>query len=116
MSINPTRAERLDRAVDAILGGQPLSTAAATVASDAALRPLVEAAALLRSALTPFPASERFEARLGARLAAARGTRALRQPARLIIAGAAVSSAAVGVGVTAYAVWRTTRRGHWLHR
>lgn len=85
------------------------------------LRPLVDAAALLSTALPPLPAGARFEARVAARLnssssfaraaeavgAAAR--RELRHPARLIAAGA-VSSAAVGVTVTAYAVWRTSRR------
>jgi hypothetical protein len=85
------------------------------------LRPLVDAAALLSSALPPLPAGSRFEARVAARLAAssplaraaeavgATVRRELRHPGRLIAAGA-VSSAAVGVTVTALAVWRTSRR------
>lgn len=117
MTMHSSAAERLERAVDAVLDGQP----SASIAVDAALRPLVEAASVLRSALTPPPVSAGFEARLGARLAEAgslrRRMRTLRGPGRLLITGAAVGSAAVGVGVTAYAVWRGGRRAHWLgHR
>jgi hypothetical protein len=107
-----TRAERLDRAVDGLLAGLPVPS---TV--DPELRPLIDLAATLRATLLPVPAASRFEARLAARLATRRppladGARALRERARrelrnrgrLLVAGA-VSSAAVGVGVTAYAVW-----------
>ena len=102
----PTRtpAERLDEAVDRLLtGGYP--------AYGPELAPLVDAASIVRSALGPVPAGTRFEARLASRLAgrgpvgqllAAIGdaTREeLRHPARILITGA-VSSAAVGVGVT----------------
>jgi hypothetical protein len=64
----------------------------------------------------------RFEARLGTRLATAGPTSpsrdavgwALRHPGRLIVTGAVGS--AVGVGVTAYAVWRSSRRTTATHR
>ncbi|MDP9244605.1 MAG: hypothetical protein M3O77_05950 [Chloroflexota bacterium] len=106
-----TRAERLDRAVDALLAGRP-----APPPVDPGLRPLVDLAAALRTALLPVPAGSRLEARLAARLATrsplndgiraigVRARRELRSRERLLLAGA-VSSAAVGVGVTAYAVW-----------
>lgn len=110
-------AERLDAYVNALLAGRSLPQAL-----DADLRPLTTAARLIAAALGPVPVASRFEARLGARLAhdagpLARGVRALgdisrrelRHPRRLIAAGA-VSSAAVGVGVTALAVWRGGRR------
>jgi len=107
-----TPAERLDRAVSAVLAGETPAAAAAAV-HDPTLRPLVEAAQLLRTALVSPPVSLRFEARLGARLAESslieRGARAIGHPGRLLM-GAAVGSAAVGVGVTAYAVWRSSRR------
>ena len=73
-------------------------------------------AAVLHETLLPVPAGSRLEARLAARLAGrpalGEGLRALGERARrellsrerLLVAGA-VSSAAVGVGVTAYAVW-----------
>jgi hypothetical protein len=106
-------AERLDRAVDVLLaGGGP--------ARDPALHPLLETAAMVRAALPPIPGGRAFEARLLARLmhgggvASAVGAlesfarRELRHPARILAAGA-VSSAAVGVTVTAVAVWRSRR-------
>ena len=85
------------------------------------LAPLVDAAAAVRSALGPLPAGSRFEARLASRLAghgslenlvAAIGDatrRELRHPGRILITGA-VSSAAVGVGVTVLAMRRVARR------
>jgi hypothetical protein len=109
-----TTAQRLDDAIDRILAGD-------RPAVEPELRPLVDAAALLSSALPPMPAGARFEARVAARLVSssplARAAEAvgeqlrreLRHPGRLIAAGA-VSSAAVGVTVTALAVWRTSRR------
>lgn len=75
----------------------------------------------MRSALGPLPAGSRFEARLASRLAshgpvvdfvAAIGDatrRELRHPGRILITGA-VSSAAVGVGVTLFAMRRVARR------
>ena len=121
---SPTPAQRLDEAIDRILAGdRPIV--------EPELRPLVDAAALLTTALPPLPAGSRFEARVAARLAAssplaraaeavgAMARRELRHPGRLIAAGA-VSSAAVGVTVTALAVWRTNRRhgaaGRAAHR
>jgi len=112
----PTRtpAERLDAAVDEVLTGRhpPVSPE---------LAPLVDAATLVRSALPPLPAGTRFEAHLASRLAAPRGVaqiaaavgeatrRELRHPARLLITGA-ISSAAVGLGVTVIAIRRGSRR------
>lgn len=106
-------AERLDDAVDVLLaGGRP--------PRDAAIRPLLEAAAMVRTAVPPIPASRGFEARLLTRLTQAGAVagavgaleafarRELRHPARILAAGA-VSSAAVGVTVTAVAVWRSRR-------
>lgn len=113
MTRNPSSAERLDRALDGILAGTPASVVAATVQPDAGLRPLVDLAAQLRDAMVAPPVAPRFEARLGARLAGAVPGMpvaagafgwALRHPG--LVTGA-VGSAAVGVGVTAYAVWRS---------
>lgn len=112
MPILHTRAVRLDRAVDALLAGRSVPPSV-----DPGLRPLVDLAAALHEALLPVPAGNRLEARLAARLAqrspvlsdglralGERARRELRSRERLLVAGA-VSSAAVGVGVTAYAVW-----------
>lgn len=106
-------AERLDHAVDVLLaGGRP--------PRDPALHPLLETAAIVRAALPPIPGGQGFEARLLTRLTHAGGVasavgaleafarRELRHPARILAAGA-VSSAAVGVTVTAVAVWRSRR-------
>lgn len=118
----PSVAERLDRAIEqVILGAQP-SVAAAMSGLDAPGRPLVDLAARIRDALAIPAVSPRFEARLGARLSSVAPPRdamawALRHPGRLIVTGAVGS--AVGVGVTAFAVWRSTRRspsGRFLHR
>jgi len=113
MSQSPSTAERVDRAVGRVLAGE--STGAATAAAGLAAtdRGIVEVAALLRSTLPAPPVGPRFEARLGARLSGALPTRdavgwALRHPGRLIVTGAVGS--AVGVGVTAFAVWRNARR------
>lgn len=85
------------------------------------LAPLVDAASLVRSALTPVPAGTRFEARLASRLARPEGVarvfsavsdatrRELRHPARLLITGG-LSSAAVGLGLTLIAIRRGSRR------
>ncbi len=106
-----TPADRLDEAIDALLAGERAPV-------DTQLRPALTAAELLRSTLTPVPPGTRFQLALAERIhAPGLGERALRAVTgsvrgRLIAAGA-VSSAAVGVGVTAYAVWRTTHRaGH----
>lgn len=117
MTLPSSAAEQLDRAVDRVVAG-----GAPGAALDAGLRPLVEVAGMLRAALVPVPASAGFESRLAARLAhgpqpLSDGMRAveellrrqLRHPARLLLTGA-VSSAALGVGVTAYALWRGSRR------
>lgn len=109
MSSQPTRAERLDRAVDEVIEGTTPGIAAASVGLDSTDRPLVRTAAALREALAVPLVAPRFEARLGARLAGEAGPPwILRHPGRLIVTGAVGS--AVGVGVTAYAVWRTSRR------
>ncbi len=108
MTVRPTRAERLDHAVDDLLSGAPAAAAAAGAGLEAPERSLVHTAAMLRSALAPTLVAPRFEARVGARLAGATAPWILRHPGRLIVTGAVGS--AVGVGVTAYAVWRSTRR------
>jgi hypothetical protein len=110
-----TPAERLDHALDEQLsGGQP--------PRDGTLGPLLDTAALVRAALPPVPGGAQFEARLRDRLAHSAGMagavgaleafarRELRHPGRILAAGA-VSSAAVGVTVTAVAVWRSRRHG-----
>ena len=113
MRYSPSAAERLDRAVDGVLDGQPALAAAAAAETETAGRPLVLVAEALRTILVAPPVAPRFEARLGARLAGSMQrqdplTWALRHPGRLIVTGAVGS--AVGVGVTAYAVWRSSRR------
>ena len=102
--VDASPAERLDRAVDALLAER-------VVVTDPALRPLVDTAERLRLALGPVPISPRFEARLATRVAHARRSAWSDRhvPTWLLVTGAA-SSAALGVGVTAYAVWRGTRR------
>lgn len=96
--------ERLDEAVGRLLAGnQPLV--------EPELRPLMHAAGRLADVLRPMPAGRRFESDLARRLASEGGRRwvprELVTPGRLLAAGA-ISSAAVGV--TAVAVWRSTRR------
>ena len=116
MSTTSTPAERLDRAIDMLLAGdEPAALLAA--AGDPDLRRTLRAASALRAALAPPPVSRRFEARLGGRLADASrpGRGALPSPSRLLVVGA-ISSAAVGVGVTAYAFWRSNRRQALVHR
>jgi hypothetical protein len=93
--------ERLDEAVQTLLAGERPTV-------EPELRPLVRVADRLADVLRPLPASRRFEADLGRRLAAEAGRRRV-TPGRLLAAGA-ISSAAVGVTVTAYAVWRSSRR------
>ena len=99
-----TPAERLDRALDSLLRGG-LAT------REPELRPLLDAADQLRLALAPVPVSARFEAELARRVVARHrtGPFELHLPTWLLLTGA-VSSAAVGVGVTAYAVWRGSHR------
>lgn len=107
-------AERLDDAVDRLLSDQHPGV-------DAELIPLVDTASLLRDALPLVPTGHAFESRLATRLThpsriasavAAIGEatrRELRHPSRLLVTGA-VSSAAVGVSITALVVWRGTHR------
>jgi hypothetical protein len=105
--ISPSRAERVDRIVDAVLGSE-----SGAVAAGPDMRRLATMAAALGDALPVIPPGAEFESHLAARLAeAADGRRrisVLRHRGRLLVTGAAVSSAAVGV--TAFAVWRSTRR------
>jgi hypothetical protein len=118
----PSVAERLDRALEQMGAGARPAVAAATAGLDEDGRALVELADRVRSAHLMPAVAPRFEARLGARLSDAATPRdamawALRHPGRLIVTGAVGS--AVGVGVTAYAVWRSSRRspsGRFLHR
>jgi hypothetical protein len=113
MRTTPSVAERLDHAIDELVGGAPPGLSAASAGLDRGTRVLVETADHVRSALAPPPVAARFEARLGARLAGISPPSGvpwpLRHPGRLIVTGAVGS--AVGVGVTAFAVWRSTRRG-----
>lgn len=109
-----TPAERLDEAVDRLLSAE-------RPAVDAELLPLVDTASRLRDALPLVPTGHPFESRLAARLThpgritsafAAIGEatrRELRHPSRLLVTGA-VSSAAVGVSITALVLWRGTHR------
>jgi hypothetical protein len=110
--------ERLDEAVESLLAGR-------RPAIEPDLQPLLDTAATLSRALRPVPAGARFEQRLSERLAAGRlrgagggiaafTRRELARPGRLLAAGA-FSSVAVGATVTAYAVWRSTRRQQALH-
>ena len=116
MTTRPTPAERLDRAVeplgravDELLRGATPGVARATAGLAAADRALLDAAASLRDSLPSSLVAPRFEARLGSRLSGAESSPwILRHPGRLIVTGAVGS--AVGVGVTAYAVWRSARR------
>jgi hypothetical protein len=111
MTLRPSTAERLDRALDQLLSGVPPRAAAASAGLPAAQHPLLDAASSLRAAL----AASVVAPRLGARLSGAGGSPwILRHPGRLIVGGAVGS--AVGVGVTAYAMWRTTRRAGAAHR
>jgi hypothetical protein len=115
----PSLAERLDRAVEALLNGAVPATAAAQAGLDAAARPLIEVAQRTQVALPVALAGPRFEARVGARLAMSDAgpapvAWARRHPGTLIVGGALGS--AVGVGVTAYAVWRSGRRAAGAHR
>jgi anti-sigma-K factor RskA len=114
MTPPPSVAERLDRALDAIAAARPSDSGVARASVGSPIAPLVALAAEVRDALPPPPVAARFEARLGARLAAMAAPRpplgwAFRSPGRRIVTGA-VGSAAVGVGITAFAVWRHGRR------
>jgi hypothetical protein len=115
MSSTRSVAERLDRAADLVIAGSSPAAAAASVGLEQPDRSLVDGAGRVRRSL-PLPSvAPRFEARLGALLSmpAVAHERdpvawARRHPGRLIVTGAVGS--AVGVGVTAYAVWRSARR------
>lgn len=108
-----SQAERLDLAVDQLLAG-------ARPPVDGGLSPLLDAAILVREAMPPLPTGERFDAQMLSRLGERGGVssavgalermarRELQHPVRILAAGA-VSSAAVGVTVTAFAVWRSRR-------
>ncbi|MCA1588480.1 MAG: hypothetical protein LC744_07460 [Chloroflexi bacterium] len=113
MTQPPSAAERLDHALDGIVAGRAPAVAAAAGAFDPALRQLVTLGGDLRAAMPVPVVAPRFEARLGAKLAQAAQPLdpvawALRHPGRLIVTGAVGS--AVGVGITAFAVWRSARR------
>jgi hypothetical protein len=107
--IGATPAERIDRLVDAVIA--PGATPGAVSPE---LRPMAGLIASVADALPAIPPGAAFEVRLARQLseAAARrpGFGPLGQRGRLLVTGAAVSGAAVGVGVTAFAVWRSSRR------
>lgn len=118
MTERPSRAERLDAALDSLIS-DPSSRPVVTTL-DPALRPLVALGADVAAALPVPVVAPRFEARLGARLAEAAQRRdplawAFRNSGRLLVTGA-VGSAAVGVGITAFAVWRGRRHSAVSHR
>ena len=121
MQQSPSVADRLDRALEQVIDGAHPATAAAAAGLGVGSRSLLEVARDVQRALPLPPVAPRFEARLGARLSGATSHRdpvawALRHSGRLIVTGAVGS---VGVGVTAYAVWRSSRRpasGRFLHR
>ena len=94
-------------AIDALLAGERPRT-------DPELRPPLAMAERLRTTLTPVLPGVRFQAALAERIHGGGTLRAVTGTTRgRLIAAGAFSSAAVGVGVTAYAVWRTTHRpGH----
>ncbi len=113
MPIERTPADRLDEALDALLAGE-------RPRPDPGLGPALAAAERLRASLAPIPAGLRFQLTLADRLSepgiGARTVRALSRTSHgRLLAASAVSSVAVGFGVTAYAVWRTSRR-HATHR
>jgi hypothetical protein len=117
MTERPSRAEQLDAALDSIISNPSSRTPAV---ADPALRPLVSLAGDVAAALPRPLVAPGFEARLGSRLADTAQPRdplawALRHPARVIVTGA-VGSAAVGVGITAFAVWRGRRHPAAAHR
>lgn len=108
----PSTAVRLDRALDRMLGGAPNPV-------EGEFAPLVRIGSALAAALHPIPAGERYATQLWGRLARPgpghRLSEALaslvtrhRPPAWLLVTGA-VSSAAVGAGITAFALRRGTR-------
>lgn len=104
-----TTAERIDHAVQALLDGAAAGHAVAAAGLGDEARPVVRAAQAAAAALVAPLVSPRFEARLGARLAGLeQAPWILRHSGRLLVTGAVGS--AVGVGVTAYAVWRNSRR------
>ncbi len=121
MQQSPSVADRLDRALEQVVDGARPAAAAAAVGLGPDGRSLLEVARDVGRALPLPPVAPRFEARLGSRLSGAATPRdpvgwALRHSGRLIVTGAVGS---VGVGVTAYAVWRSSRRpapGRFLHR
>ena len=106
MTTRPTPAERLDQAIDAVLAGSPARVAAAVAgveldrpcARGLRRRPASDARHLARRAPLRGPPRRPPGGRRAAR------PWILRHPGRLIVTGAVGS--AVGVGVTAYAVWR----------
>lgn len=94
-------------AIDALLAGERPRT-------DPDLRAALGVAERLRATLTPVLPGARFQAALAERIHGGGALRSVTGTTRgRLLAAGAVSSAAVGVGVTAYAVWRTTHRpGH----
>lgn len=104
MPIDRTPADRLDEAVDALLAGDRAPRV------DAALRPAITVAELLRTTLTPVIPGARFQAALAERIHGGGTLRAVAATTRGRLLAAGAVSSAVGVGVTAYAVWRTSRR------
>ena len=105
----PTDAERVDRAVTALLDDAPVAVPP-TLAAELAT------AEALRAALHQVPPGTRFETALARRLAAARGPGAdrrltgfLRHHHRLVLTGA-VGSVVVSTASVAVVAWRVVHR------
>lgn len=101
----PTDAERLDRAVTAIIEGT-------SAAVPPPLAPELATAHAVRAALPPIPAGERFEARLARRLGPTPDRHLsgfLRHHQRLILTGA-LGSVVVSTASVAVVAWRVVHR------
>lgn len=104
-----TDADRLDRAVTAVLAGEP-------AAVPPTLADHLAAARVLRTALHPVPAGSAFEDALGARLASGPRTdpgrlmgQFVRHHQRLVVTGA-VSSVVLSTASAAVLAWRLVHR------
>ena len=107
-AIQPTDAERVDRAVSALLKGEPADVPPALAGE-------LETARTVRDSLHPVPAGAAFEAALGRRLGGG-GTGLdrrlggfVRQHGRLVVTGA-VGSFVISTAGVAVVAWRLVHR------
>jgi hypothetical protein len=101
----PTDAERLDRAVTALIEG-------ASAAVPPTLDSELAVARAVRATLPPIPAGERFEARLARRLGPSPDRRLsgfVRDHQRLVLTGA-LGSVVVSTASVAVVAWRVVHR------